>query len=361
MEKQISDLLKTSAMTHPRQQQASEEAAMAKMRFSAEEQAARQAAVRKQRELMFRAERKNKRLNKIKSKAYRRLARKEASNKLTMEEMEQLDEIDEGSRAQEARERMEVERAKERAGLRHSSKRNRFAREVQGMHGLEVDDELRRGEVERVQREQKLREKIMGQPQDSDADDDDEDASIDENDDEAIRAAAVKELDRGDARDAQEQSKREAPKGLMGMKFMQAAMARREVEQKDLEDQFRKDIQGENSGRESDSAEENNDAAVDGNAGRRVFIPPRREEQTEVSWRFSIIAERSMVSVHEAGVSRRPFRKASSKAKKSKQADFRADSSRRSHTQHISFCRSPSCQSMARRRIFNRLYQQSFV
>ena len=114
-------------------------------RMSAEDQQARTNALREQRELMFRAEKKAKRVAKIKSKTYRRLARKEAArrgekNQLSLDEMEQLDEVDGGSRAADMREKMEVDRARERAGLRHSTKNGRFAQVAsQGISGLEED------------------------------------------------------------------------------------------------------------------------------------------------------------------------------------------------------------------------------
>lgn len=268
LEQAISGLLESSAVSNPAQQAQSEQELMAKMRLSAEDQAARLAAVRRQRELMFRAERKNKRLNKIKSKTYRRLARKEAKNDgLSMEELEQLDELDEGSRAAEARARMETQRAKERASLRHSSKSTKFAKDVNGMYGLEVDDELRQGEVDRVKREAALRKKIAGQASGSESEQ--EDSDLEEGDDEAIRAAALRSLDRAATKDQQEAVKAEEPKGLMGMKFMRAAQARKEAEQQELEDAFRRQMEGDDVPEDADQ----NHAIVQGNAGRRVFVP----------------------------------------------------------------------------------------
>lgn len=296
LEKTISGLLQSSAMSSQAEQVQNEQEAMSKMRLSAEDQAARQAAVRRQRELLFRAERKNKRLNKIKSKAYRRLARKEAAkeNNLSMEELQQLDELDEGDRVAKAREKMEMERAKERAGLRHSSKTNRFAREVNGMHGLEVNDDLRKGEMERVQREAALRRKIQDHGSGSDEDDDSGAENVNDDDEEAIRQGAIEALERGHHKDASKPA--EAPKGLMGMKFMQAAMARKEKEAAELEEQFRREMAGESEDEGND--DERDHAAVEGNAGRRVFVPSKNTpvEEEQVSSYFCYHLRMSLIS-----------------------------------------------------------------
>lgn len=279
---------------------------MAKLRLSAEEQAARQAAVRRQRELMFRAELKNKRLNKIKSKTYRRLARKEAKNDgLSMEELEQLDELDEGTRAAEARERMETQRARERASLRHSAKSTKFARDVNGMYGLEVDDELRRAEVDRVQREAALRKKIVDHHSGSESDQDSE-ADDEEADDDAIKTAALKSLDQAASKDQQD----EQPKGLMGMKFMRAAQARRDAEQQELEDAFRREMEGDE---EADDVDKDH-ASVQGNAGRRVFVPSKATQAASEAEQVCSFSSRCYL------VLKSPFYQAEEGTKTSKKA-----------------------------------------
>ena len=229
---------------------------------------------------MFRAEKKAKRIAKIKSKTYRRLARKEAArrgdrNKLSLEEMEQLDEVDGGSRAADMREKMEVDRARERAGLRHSTKNGRFAQVAsQGIAGLE-EDEHRVAERERMQKEQKLKRRVLGKGDKSDEESDEasEDSNADDDED-AIRDRAFDELASFDLKEAKKAEATQAGKksGLMGMKFMQAGMAREQAKADDLEAQFRRELDGED---EEDILDQSGVVGnrVDSNIGRMVFAP----------------------------------------------------------------------------------------
>jgi U3 small nucleolar RNA-associated protein 14 len=180
--------------------------------LSAEEVAARRAEIMRTRELMFRAEMKAKRVAKIKSKTYRRLKRR-------AKEKQRGDES--GSEGPEAPLRKEVERAKERATLRHKVT-GKWARAMRRKG--EMDDDQRQDMAEMLERGEKLRRKIQDGKEGSDSNDDDSD-----DDDPAQLKARVfdelAELKRDDAVLAGSKGK-----SVFDMKFMQDAAAREQKE-----------------------------------------------------------------------------------------------------------------------------------
>ncbi|GAA6021465.1 hypothetical protein JCM11491_006504 [Sporobolomyces phaffii] len=243
--------------------------------------AARRAELRRQRDLMYRAERKAKRVAKIKSKAYRRIHRKGKDKdgpQLSLEDLEELDRIDGGDRVAEERARLEVLRAKERATLKHSAKGGRWAKKVDGLDGLE--DERNKSIRDMVERRDQLRKKIAGIEDDEDEDEfatsgsEDDAGSQDDADFDSIRKTAFDELRALDAKEAAAAQNDPELKGVMNMKFMKDARARasREVE-KDA-DELRRRLE------QMDQAvdqEEDEPLAlaqqVQGNLGRMVFAP----------------------------------------------------------------------------------------
>ena len=180
--------------------------------LSAEEVAARRAEIMRTRELMFRAEMKAKRVAKIKSKTYRRLKRR-------AKEKQRGDKSD--SEGPEAPLRKEVERAKERATLRHKVT-GKWARAMRRRG--EMDDDQRQDMTEMLERGEKLRRKIQGGKEGSDSDDDDSD----DDNPAQLKARAfdeLAELKRDDSVLA-----RGKGKGVFDMKFMQDAAAREQKE-----------------------------------------------------------------------------------------------------------------------------------
>ena len=250
---------------------------------SAAHDAARTAQLRLARELMFRAERKAKRVAKIKSRTFRKIAKKsrdraadadgEGGGHLTMDEMAQLDALDGGSRAEAERERLETIRARERATLRHASGKSgataggRWSRSFKGMDGM--DDDMKDAVRSRESKNELLRRKIMGQEEGdgsgSSGDEDDDDLSG-ASDEEQVTAKAAKELSglRSDV------EKKDLPKGLMGMKFMQKAMQRENDKVDRMIDDF--DVQVGNAEADADSSIRGGDL-VQNNPGRMVFAP----------------------------------------------------------------------------------------
>ncbi|EGG00743.1 uncharacterized protein MELLADRAFT_93061 [Melampsora larici-populina 98AG31] len=240
--------------------------------LTAEQIKERAAELKMARELMFRAERKSKRVAKIKSKAFRRIHKREKTRQsiaeqggeLDMDFLQELDDIDGGERVKAEREKMELQRAKERVSLKHSSQ-GKWAKKVAGLKGLGND--ANHATRERIRREELLTKKIAGQGEgdrESDGSDDDSDYDSDMDVD-TIKKRALNELS------ALDSAKSEAPaKGLIGMKFMQTAMARKEREANEAEAQLRKALIN---AEDDASDDEQSGMKVQGNPGRLVFTP----------------------------------------------------------------------------------------
>ena len=180
------------------------------------------------RELMFRADSKAKRLAKIKSKTYRRLKKKQ-KHKL----MEKLG--GEGSDDdEEKRLQREVERARERATLKHKNT-GKWAKAMKGRG--ELDEDQRQEVLEMLQRGEKLTRKIHAK---GEGDEDDDDSDDDTGDEEGVRASAFDEV----ARLAEGEGPEHSEKSLFSMKFMKDAMARDNQKAQDMADEFLKDLAG---------------------------------------------------------------------------------------------------------------------
>lgn len=209
------------------------------------------------RELMFRADSKAKRLAKIKSKTYRRLKKKQ-KQKL----MEKID--GEGScDDEEKRLQREVERAMERATLKHKNT-GKWAKAMKGRG--ELDEDQRQEVLEMLQRGEKLRRKIHAK---GEGGEDDEDSDDDTGDEEGIRASAFDEV----ARLAEEEGPGHPKKSLFSMKFMKDAMARDNQEAQDMADEFLKDLAGSDVDVASDSDDDNLQNQSKWTSGRVSFRP----------------------------------------------------------------------------------------
>lgn len=295
----MQSLLATAQMSQADLQQ-QEKAALATL--DPADLAARQAELRRQRDLMYRAERKAKRVAKIKSKAYRRIHRKarerDGANgpQLSLEDLAELDAIDGGNRVDEERARLELQRAKERATLKHSGKGGRWARKVDGLDGLE--EERNAAIRDMVARREELRKKIAGVGSDDERDefassddgDDRDSAGSDADDDvDAVRRRAFDELAALDAKEAALKSNDPKLKGVLNMKFMRDAMARADRDVQREEDELRQRLAQLDEAREASGGEEDGTAPVSmseqvqGNLGRMVFGPTSAAAKVRLS------------------------------------------------------------------------------
>lgn len=243
---------------------AAEDEALKGRELSNEEIAERRSQLRLQRELMFREEKKSKRVAKIKSKTFRKLARKRAARNGEEAELDEMDEED----AFDAREKLERQRAQERATLKHSAKTGKWAADR-----FAGGEEYRQAREEMFDVKERLNRRIAGKGDNSDEEGSEEDDDED-GDEETVRRRAFDQLDQLDRGEAGV----EEEKGLMGMKFMKKADERRRMQRKEEETALRQDIEmfGEE-GDDDENAEEREKASmlkVGGTGGRMVFSGP---------------------------------------------------------------------------------------
>ncbi|KZT27611.1 Utp14-domain-containing protein [Neolentinus lepideus HHB14362 ss-1] len=196
--------------------------------LSVEEVAARRAELRKMRDLVFRADAKAKRIAKIKSKTFRKIKKKERE-KL----MAQLDENDDDD-GEEARMKREVERARERATLKHKNT-GKWAKTLKARHELDVDQ--RREITEMLERGEALRKKIRGEGQSDEEDSDESDGDVDR-----FKASAFEEIEALKGDDLPDVSGKH--QSIFNMKFMRDAAAREQQRVDEEADDFIRDLGG---------------------------------------------------------------------------------------------------------------------
>jgi len=235
MEKSVASLLHEGGLS---EKQVAEQEELVLRDMDPAEAGKRQAELRRMRELMFRAEQKARRANKIKSKTYRRIHRRERERMKQQEAQDlQDDDDDEEQRYQAAK-----DRAKERATLRHKNT-GKWAKFHAGRNDdasqearLAVEDQLRQGE--------ELRKRIHVEDSDDESlvsmHSDDREAAFNE-----LESFARKEAEQ-DERDAQalEQSGKKS-KSLMHMKFMQDARDKQSRETQETIASLREELEHE--------------------------------------------------------------------------------------------------------------------
>ncbi|KAG8767247.1 hypothetical protein FRC12_006374 [Ceratobasidium sp. 428] len=256
MESAISSLLRAAHLSTDADTAATENT-LAAATISSEDLAARRAQLRATRELMFKADIKAKRVAKIKSKAYRRMKKREREKLAELG----VDEAEGGVDEDEEKVKAETLRAKERATLRHRT----TGKWAQAMRRKgEMDEEEMGAMHSLVDRSEVLRRKIAGEDESSD------------DEDEGGEERAVKELEGLGQVDSMSEGK---AKGIMGMKFMKDAAARAEREAAAMADKTRLELLGLE--RDADMEDKLGDEMVGGNMGRRVYKPGQiRPQQT---------------------------------------------------------------------------------
>ncbi|KAI0673820.1 Utp14 protein-domain-containing protein [Trametes maxima] len=268
LESAVDRLLKSAKM---REDEISQTESLKMNHLSVEEVAARRAELAKMRDLMFRAEAKAKRIAKIKSKTYRRLKKKERARlaaKLGEDEEADLDD-------EEARLKREVERARERATLRHKNT-GKWAKAMRERG--ELDEDQRRDINEMLDRAEQLRRKIRGEGE-SDDEESDEDSGEDDGQDGVarIKAKAFDELAALDA-DEPEALAGQKSKSIFQMKFMKDAMARERRKANEMVDDFVREMGGADPGADEGEcdmhdADHSSGAIVQRVGGRVVYRP----------------------------------------------------------------------------------------
>ncbi|SCU93916.1 LAMI_0E16050g1_1 [Lachancea mirantina] len=243
LEQKVGELLKESNLADPLKESTFEGIATAKI--TPEEMKKRTAEVRLMRELMFREERKAKRIKKIKSKAYHRIKKKEL-----LKNQELIDDLSEDEEARN------VARAKERMSLKHKAS-SKWAQDMV-KHGMAKDQDTREEIEEMLRQGDRLRSKVMGHESGSES----EGGISDIEDDQQL----VSNSDEAELRDDLGKT------GVLNMAFMKNAEARRaENNRANL-----KKLRALENGQDLDYGEEAEDqtgANVNINSGRRFYTP----------------------------------------------------------------------------------------
>lgn len=162
LESTIQNILKDSGLAGPNgkseeeQVQAFEELKMKKMPL--EEVQARRAELRRARELLFREEIRAKRINKIKSKSYRKVHRKERERNMQREKDALTAAGVDDSESE--KERQDRRRAEERMGARH--RESKWAKSVKDSGRSKWDEDARGGMTEMARRGEDLKRRIEG-------------------------------------------------------------------------------------------------------------------------------------------------------------------------------------------------------
>ncbi|KAK3333452.1 Utp14 protein-domain-containing protein [Cercophora scortea] len=212
---------------------------------------------RREREMHSREAVRAKRIKKIKSKAYRRIHRKEAfhDEEKAHAALAAAGELD----SEEEREAEDRRRALERVGTKH--RESKWAKLGKKAGRAVWDEDFRTGLTEMAQRKEDLRRRIEGRSKNGGGDDEpDSDASM-ESGDEVDKRRLLEELNRAAADDDDDDD--EPKSALMQMKFMQRGEAQRKKENDELVEQIRRDLNSDDEGEDADIA--------DTDIGRRQF------------------------------------------------------------------------------------------
>ncbi|CED84154.1 Uncharacterized conserved protein [Phaffia rhodozyma] len=289
---------------------------LAMTNLTIEEVAARRAELRRMRELNFRAEAKAKRVSKIKSKAFRKIAKKEKErNAQKLEDAGLGPEVDE----EEEMIKRERERAIERATLRHKNT-GKWAKSMLGKAD-DLDVDQRRELNEQLEQGDKLKRRIQGRGDGSDSDEYDSSEGEEGEGIEEIRGRALEELARLEEEEgvegAQGAKSHSKKSGLFDMKFMADARARAQSQTNQELDDFKREMgklkesDEEISGDEGDgSSGQAGPSFVGSNKGRMVFntavvndsTPTKKFDNTTAYSAFETSAEDDIEPANKATV-----------------------------------------------------------
>ncbi|TVY89425.1 U3 small nucleolar RNA-associated protein [Lachnellula willkommii] len=233
-------------------------------KMSVEEVKARRDQLRMARELMFREEAKSKRIKKIKSRSYRKVHRKQREK----EERLNQEALAEGGfvPSEDEQEAQDRRRATERMGAKHRG--SKWAKATKQIGRAAWDEDARDGITDMARRDEDLRKRVEGRAvrkefeDNSDASVTDSEEDISEDDDAAEQNRLFRQLKKASASELMDES---APGArLSNMKFMRKAEEARKKQNDAMIEDIRRDLVGEDSGREDEEQ---------GDIGRRTFGP----------------------------------------------------------------------------------------
>ncbi|KAL8871236.1 MAG: hypothetical protein Q9174_002889 [Haloplaca sp. 1 TL-2023] len=268
---QDSGLASNNGKSGDQQLQAFEELEANKIPF--EEVQARRADLRRARDLLFREEIRAKRINKIKSKSYRRIHRKERE-RLVQKDKEALAaagvEDSESEKEKNAR-----RRAEERMGAKH--RESRWAKRVKDSGRMRWDEDARGGFEEMARREEDLRRRMLGRDVGSDSDESTDEAAEDLEGDKLDGDRASRKLHHQmqslqDESNRPSDGTRDRTSALASMRFMRDAEAAQKASNEEAVQRMQRDLAGEETPSEAEPEE---------SSGRRSYGPTRNASEAK--------------------------------------------------------------------------------
>ncbi|KAK3707937.1 hypothetical protein LTR37_011789 [Vermiconidia calcicola] len=241
---------------------------LATNKLPVEEVMRRRAELRRTRDLLFREERKAKRIAKIKSKSYRRVHRRERLRQAELEKGMVSDNEDQ-------KEVADRKRAEARMGTKH--KESKWAKSLRDTNRTVWDEGARESVNEEARRREELRRRVGGSDVDEgsgvSSDDGDDVSEVDGEEGKGV----LKQLNRLSSKATSNgaDAGREG-KGLQGMKFMRAADERRRAQNDEDVERLRKELAIE----DGDEVESDEGGEIEHQGlGRAIFGPKGKEKK----------------------------------------------------------------------------------
>lgn len=260
-------------------------------RISMEEYKKRHGELAKLRALMFYEEQKRHRINKIKSKKYRKIRKRQRERQQNAEEeARRLDGDENGALERERQEQEEMDRMRERMTLAHKNT-SKWARRML-RRGSKMDVEERRALSLQIAKGEELRRKMMGEDDEHGKDGESGSENGETEKDLLEKARDILMEDDDDFNDEGENGKTKTKKkGLLNMEFMKRGMEAQRARARDEARKLLEELEAnEMAAMSSNSEDENNDKQTISLAKKKQ---PRVATEAEIN---NILPEGTMVA-----------------------------------------------------------------
>ncbi|AJS90592.1 Utp14p [Saccharomyces cerevisiae YJM1401] len=256
LQEKVDQVLQESNLANPEKDSKFEELSTAKM--TPEEMRKRTTEMRLMRELMFREERKARRLKKIKSKTYRKIKKKELMKNRELAAVS----------SDEDNEDHDIARAKERMTLKHKTN-SKWAKDMI-KHGMTNDAETREEMEEMLRQGERLKAKML-------------DRNSDDEEDGRVQTLSDVENEEKENIDSEALKSKLGKTGVMNMAFMKNGEAREREANKETLRQLRAVENGDDIKLFESDEEETNGENIQINKGRRIYTPGSLESNKDMN------------------------------------------------------------------------------
>ncbi|CAI4691555.1 ALI_HP2_G0038770.mRNA.1.CDS.1 [Saccharomyces cerevisiae] len=256
LQEKVDQVLQESNLANPEKDLKFEELSTAKM--TPEEMRKRTTEMRLMRELMFREERKARRLKKIKSKTYRKIKKKELMKNRELAAVS----------SDEDNEDHDIARAKERMTLKHKTN-SKWAKDMI-KHGMTNDAETREEMEEMLRQGERLKAKML-------------DRNSDDEEDGRVQTLSDVENEEKENIDSEALKSKLGKTGVMNMAFMKNGEAREREANKETLRQLRAVENGDDIKLFESDGEETNGENIQINKGRRIYTPGSLESNKDMN------------------------------------------------------------------------------